>query len=453
MPNSRSGRSRAPGPVNLPLLGVAPMLRRDPIGYLTRLARTYGDIVQFRVLDRQIYLLNHPDYIREILVTRQNNFTKTPTLRRAKRFFGEGLLTSEGEHHVRQRRLLQPAFHRERLHSYGAVMTAYAREARDRFAPHTEIDMKGEMMRLTLAIVSRSLFDSDIEGDARHVGVAMAELLRSFRVFLLPFAQLIRRLPLPRNRRLDKALASVKQIVDRMIQEHRTAGPNKDDLLSTLLSIRDEDGSALSDEQLRDEILTLFVAGHETTALALTWTWYLLSRNPQCEKRMHDEIDSVLGGRMPAFEDIPHLVYTESIIAESLRLYPPVWLMGRMAKEDFELNGVAISKGSICLMSPYLMHHDTRFFPDPERFDPQRWSPELRDARPKFSYFPFGGGTRVCIGERFAWAELILVIATFAQKWRFRMAADSPVMPVPRLTLQPSQAVRMLPIQLLGKEQ
>jgi cytochrome P450 len=446
MANFGAGRSRAPGPVNLPFVGVAPMLRRDPIGYLTRLARTYGDIVRFRLLDKQTYLLNHPDYIRDILVTRQSNFTKTPTLRRAKRFFGEGLLTSEGEHHMRQRRMLQPAFHRERFESYSAVMTAYARETRDRFAPNAVIDMKGEMMRLTLAIVTRALFDADIEGDAKDVGIAMADLLRSFRVFLLPFSQTIRRLPLPQNRRLDRALASVKEIVDRIIQEHRTAGGDKDDLLSTLLAIRDEDGSSLSDEQLRDEILTLFVAGHETTALALTWTWYLLSRNPECERRVHEEIDAVLDGRLPEFKDIPRLIYTERVIAESLRLYPPVWLIGRMAKEDFELDGVEIGKGSICLISPYLMHHDPRYFPDPDRFDPERWRPELREARPKFSYFPFGGGTRVCIGERFAWAELILVIATLAQKWRFRMETDAPMKAVPRLTLQPNGAVRMFAI-------
>lgn len=446
MANPRGERSCAPGPRNLPFLGVAPMLRRDPIGYLTRIAHAYGDIVQFRMLERQTFLLNHPDYVREILVTRQNNFTKTPTLRRAKRFFGEGLLTSEGEHHVRQRRLLQPAFHRERLPSYGAVMAAYAREARDRFAVNTEINMKGEMMRLTLAIVTRALFDADVEGDAKDVGVAMTDLLRSFRVFLLPFTQLIRRLPLPQNRRIDRALASVKQIVDRIIQEHRTASEYKDDLLSTLLGIRDEDGSSLTNEQLRDEILTLFVAGHETTALGLTWTWYLLARNPECERKVHQEIDSVLGGRMPEFDDIPRLVYTESVIAESLRLYPPVWLMGRMAKEDFELDGVPIANGSICLMSPYLMHHDPRFFPDPDRLDPERWRPEVRESRPKFSYFPFGGGARVCIGERFAWAELILVIATLAQKWRFRMVTEEPMKTVPRLTLQPSGEVRMLPI-------
>jgi cytochrome P450 len=238
----------------------------------------------------------------------------------------------------------------------------------------------------------------------------------------------------------------MKQIVDRIIQEHRNAGGNQDDLLSTLLSIRDEDGSSLSDDQLRDEVLTLFVAGHETTALALTWTWYLLSLNPESEAKIHQEIDSVLGSRTPEFADIPHLVYTERVIAESLRLYPPVWLMGRMAKEDFVLDGITIRKGAICLMSPYLMHHHPRYFPDPDRFDPERWRPELRESRPKFSYLPFGGGTRACIGERFAWAELILVIATLVQRWSFRMATNEPVTPAPRLTLQLSGILRMVPI-------
>lgn len=220
-------------------------------------------------------------------------------------------------------------------------------------------------------------------------------------------------------------------------------GGDRNDLLSTLLMLRDEDGSALTDEQLRDEILTLFAAGHETSALALTWSWYFLATNPECEQKLHRELDNVLEGAPPSFEHVPRLTYTEGVVAEAMRLYPPVWLMGRMAKESFELAGVPIAAGTVCLMSQYLMHRDPRFFHEPERFDPDRWKPELRDQRPKFSYFPFGGGARMCIGERFAWTELILVVATIAQKLRFQMATSDPVVPVPRFTLQPSGPVQM----------
>lgn len=439
-------RSRAPGPLNLPVVGVAPMLRRDPINYLTNLTREYGDLVHFRVLGRDTYLLNHPEYIKEVLVKRQNLFTKTPTLQRAKRLFGEGLLTSEGDFHTRQRRLIQPAFHRDRLRKYGAIMTDYALQARERWTGGGEIDMQREMMRLTLGIVARALFDADVEGDAKPVGEAMSELVRSFRVFLLPFATLLRRLPLPQNRRLDRSVATVKQIVSRIIQEHRREDSHNENLLSALIDVRDEDGSSLSDQQILDEILTLFTAGHETTALALTWTWYLLAHEPECASKFYAEIESVLQGRTPTFEDVPNLVYTDRVVAESMRLRPPIWIIGRLAQQDFELDGISIPKGSICLMSQYLMHHDARFFPAPDRFDTERWSPELRDARPKFCYFPFGGGARACIGDRFAWSELILVLATVAQKWRFQMASDEPIRPVPRLTLQPSAPVRMIAV-------
>ena len=420
------------------------MLRRDPINYLSGLARDYGDMVRFRVLGRETYLLNHPEYIKEVLVKRQNLFTKTPTLQRAKRFFGEGLLTSEGEFHTRQRRLIQPAFHRDQLLKYGGIMTQYAVQARERWTDGSEVNIQQEMMRLTLAIVARALFDADVEGDAKPVGEAMSELVRSFRVFLLPFAGLVRRLPLPQNRRLDRGVAAVKEIVHRLIQEHRSGGNHNENLLSALISVRDEDGSSLNDQQILDEILTLFTAGHETTALALTWTWYLLAREPECASRFYAEIDLVLQGRTPTFEDIPNLVYTDRVVAESMRLYPPIWLIGRLAREPFELDRWSIPKGSICLMSQYVMHHDPRFFPDPNRFDPDRWSPELRDARPKFCHFPFGGGARACIGDRFAWSELTLVLATIAQKWRFQLASSDEIKPVPRLTLQPSAPVRMI---------
>ena len=445
---NRTG-SRAPGPPAIPLIGNALAFRRDPIAFLRALARDYGDLVAFRIGTHRFFLINHPDYIREILITRQTNFTKSLALQRTKPLLGEGLLTSEGQHHLRERRLVQPAFHRERLQSYAAIMTEYALEWRATFLARRDFDMLQKMTGLSLAIVSKALFRADLERNAQSVSKAMTDVVELFRIVMLPFGDFLNRL-LPSRRRLDRAIAVVKQTVDNIIREHRALAPEKRadscDLLSALLAARDQDGSSLTDEQLRDEILTLFVAGHETTAIALTWSWYLLAQHPECEARLHDEIDSVLAGRTPTFEDLPRLAYTEGVAAEALRLYPPVWVIGRIAKEKFELAGLRLPKGAVCVISPYLMHRDPRFYENPDRFDPGRWRPELRDAHPKFSFIPFGGGARVCIGERFAWSAMILVIATLAQKWRFRMADGEPVVAAPRVTLRPSGPVRMLAV-------
>jgi cytochrome P450 len=446
MPSSvaASRDSFPPGPRGLPLLGVVPIFRSDPAGFLERLARDYGDIVHFRLMRRHAFLFNHPDLIREVLVTQQSNFIKSRILQRSTLLLGEGLLTSEGEHHLRQRRLAQPAFHRDRLQSYASIMVDYAVRARERWQPGEKLDMQAEMMRLTLGIVARALFSADAEGDAAAVGTAMTEIIELFRFMMLPFSEHLDRFPLPHRRRFDRAKAVVEGAVYRIIRERRAAGGGDGDLLSTLLAIRDEDGSAMTDQQVRDEIMTLFVAGHETTAIALTWTWYLLARHPECEGRMHEEIDSVLRGNPPTFDDIARLRYTEMVVSESLRLYPPAWAVTRIAKERCEIGGATIPAESVCIVSQWVTHRDARFFPDPQRFDPERWRPEARDARPKFSWFPFGGGARVCIGERFAFAELILVVATLAQKWRFRSADERPVDIEPLLTLRPKETVTMI---------
>lgn len=412
---------------------------------MQQLARDHGDLAAFQTMGRSAFLLSHPDYVREVLVTRQANFTKSLVLQRAKRLLGEGLLTNEGESHLRQRRLVQPAFYRDRLQSYAGIISSYAVRARDRWQPGRGINMLEEMMRLTLSIVAKALFRTNAEEDATAVRQALGEVEGRFRFLMLPFSDLFFRLHLPPRRQFDRAKAVLDGTVYRMIHERRNTPIAADDLFSALVGARDEDGSALSDEQIRDEILTLFLAGHETTAIALTWTWYLLARNPDCEVRLHQEIDAVLEGRVPGFDDLPNLRYTEMTLAESMRLYPPVWTVGRMAKEALELDGVAIPAGSLCLMSQYVVHRDPRFYPDPERFDPERWRDGEREKRPKFSYFPFGGGARLCIGERFAWTELILVLATLSQKWSFRPVSNEPVGTKPLITLHPRGPVRMTP--------
>jgi cytochrome P450 len=410
------------------------------------MAREYGDLAYFRLGRQHVYLVNHPDLVREILVANQGNFTKSRALQRARILLGEGLLTSEGHHHVRQRRLVQPAFHRERLAAYARVMSEYAVRVGERWKPGTTLEISEEMMHLTLSVVGKALFSADVESEASEIGQAMTTVLKMFRMLMMPFSEYIEKLPLPAIRRFEKARARLDSTIYGLIHARRQSGEDAGDLLSMLLLAQDEEtgGARMTDTQVRDEALTLLLAGHETTAQALTWTWYLLSQNPQCERLLHEEIDSVLQGRVPSFEDLPRLRYTEMVFAEALRLYPPAWAIGRKAKENFELAGMTIAGQSICILSPYVVQRDARWFPDPERFDPERWTPEARESRPKFSYFPFGGGARVCIGERFAWMEGVLTIATLAQKWKLKLVANQRVEPLALITLRTKHGMRMM---------
>jgi cytochrome P450 len=437
--------ARPPGPKNLPILGNLYTFRSNPLAFLSNAAREYGDLVYFRVAQQHMYLVNHPDYVREILVANQGNFIKSRGLKRAKLLLGEGLLTSEGQHHLRQRRLVQPAFHRERLAGYAAAMSECAVRWRDRWQPGSTLDLSTEMPHLTLSIVARTLFSADVQSEASQIGASMTTVLELFRLLLLPFSEYLDKLPLPYVRRFKKARARMDATIYGLIRERRKSGEDTGDLLSMLLLAQDEDDRTvrMSDEQVRDEALTLFLAGHETTANALTWTWYLLSQHPEVERRLHSEIDDVLQGRAPELADVPRLRYAEMILAEALRLYPPAWAIGRMATGPFELGGVEIPAKSICILSPYLVQRDPRWFPNPENFDPERWTPEARDSRPKFSYFPFGGGARVCIGERFAWMEGVIVMAAIAQKWRLRLVPDQSVEPLPLITLRVKGGLRM----------
>jgi cytochrome P450 len=434
------------GPKNPPVLGHLREFRAHPIEFLTKMAREYGDLVYFRVASQHIYLVNHPDLVREILVTNQANFTKSRALQRARVLLGEGLLTSEGQFHLRQRRLVQPTFHRERLAAYASVMSECGIRLRDRWTAGRTLDMSNEMMRLTLAVVGQTLFSADVEAEAPQIGSALTAVLKMFRILIMPFSEYFEKLPLPSIRRFEKARAVLDHAIHGLIHERRRSGVDTGDLLSMLLLAHDEaaDGSGMTDRQVRDEALTLFLAGHETTANALTWTWYLLSQNPEGERRLHEEIDSVVQGRRPAMSDLPQLRYAEMVFAEAMRLYPPAWAIGRMAKAPFELDGIKIGAKSICIVSPYLIQRNPRWFPDPDSFDPERWTPEARDSRPKFSYFPFGGGARVCIGERFAWMEGVLMIAAIAQKWKLRLAPDQRVKPLPLITLRTKYGMRMI---------
>ena len=438
---------KPPGPKGRLLVGVLPEFRKDPAGFLETIARQYGDVVYIPLGRQHIYYVGHPDAIRDVLVTHQNKFKKSRMLERARVLLGDGLLTSEGEHHRRQRRLVQPAFHRDRLAGYGAVMVERTALVRDQWQSSQSFDVLQEMMRLTLAIVAKTLFSTDVDSEADDIGTALTQVFDLFEVILMPFSELLEKLPLPAVRSFKRARKRLDETIYRLIRERRTHGGDTGDLLSMLLLARsdegDEEGSAgMTDVQVRDEALTLFLAGHETTADALTWAWYLLSQNPQAEAAFHAELDHVLAGRLPSFEDLPRLLYTEGVFAEALRLYPPAWGIGRRALEDYSVGDFLIPARSVVLMSPYAVHRDPRWFSDPLAFRPERW-PAEDPARPKFAYFPFGGGARVCVGERFAWMEGTLILAAIGQRWRLRLEPGHRVENHARITLRPKYGMRM----------
>jgi cytochrome P450 len=420
-------------------------LGRDPLTFLQEVARTYGDIAHITAAGDDLVVLNHPQMVKDVLVTNQRNFRKGRGLERARKLLGDGLLTGEGATHLRQRRLIQPAFHKERIASYSAAMTEYADRLRRRWTDGATLDVAEEMTRLTLGIVGRTLFNADVEAQARDVGLALNEVMNSFWTTMLPFADLLEKFPIPALRRARAARARLDQIIYDLIAERRRTPGDRGDLLSMLLMVQDEEqgGRGMTDEQVRDEAMTIFLAGHETTANALAWTWYLLSGAPEVESRLHDEVDRVLGERLPTVGDLQRLTFVEQVLTESMRLYPPAWIIGRRAIEAYPVGGYVLPPRTIVLLSPWLTQRDARFFPNPDRFDPARWTAGFRQALPPFAYFPFGGGARRCIGESFAWTELLLVTATIAQHWRLRLAPGHVVAPRPVVTLRLKHGLRM----------
>ncbi|MBI2487531.1 MAG: cytochrome P450 [Deltaproteobacteria bacterium] len=434
-----------PGPKGKPFVGSLIDFYRDILGFLTKSARDYGDISYFKLGPREAFLLNHSDLIKDVLVTHHRNFLRSRALERAKLVLGEGLLTSERDVHLRQRRIIQSAFHHKRIASYGKAMVDYASLMGERWQEGTTVDMNNEMMRLTMAIVAKTLFDADVESEAEDIGKTITVIIEMFPRTVLPFSEILDKLPLPSTRRFEKARERLDAIIYGMIEERRAKGEDRGDLLSMLLMAQDEeeDGRGMTDLQVRDEAMTLFLAGHETTANALTWTWYLLSQHPEAENRLHEELDTILGNRLPTVEDLDRLSYTRMVFAESMRLYPPVWAVARRAIDDYEAGGYVVPAGSFVFMSQYVTHRDARYYPDPLRFDPERWTPEQQASRPQFAYFPFGGGPRRCIGESFAWMEGILVLSTLARKWKAGLVPGHRVELKPLITLRPKYGMLM----------
>lgn len=441
---STTALRRPPGP-RIGRLEAVRAFRRDSLG-LFELAANHGDVAFFRAGPFGIYVLSHPDLVKDILVVRHRDVMKGRGLQALKELLGEGLLTSEGDFHRKQRRTIQPIFRHDRIRGYGEAMVEQAERTADGWIDGATVDVHQEMYRLTLAIVGRTLFDRDIEAeDAREVSEALGSGLELFDRLMSLFAPLLSRLPLPKTRQLNRARARLDAVIYGMIEERRRTGADGDDLLSLLLRARDEegDGGGMTDRQLRDEAMTIFLAGHETTSVALTWTWYLLSEHPEAEARLHAELDEVLGERPPTVDDLPRLPYTEMVLTESMRLYPPAYVLGRTALEDLDLGGYLVPKGATMLTSQWVVHRDPRWFDEPLEFRPERWTPEARASLPRYAYFPFGAGPRICIGEPFAWMEGALLLAAIARRWRMRLVPGHPVATQPKVTLRPAHGMRM----------
>ena len=435
---------RPPGPKNRGIVGNLPMGAMDPLGVFAEWARRYGDVVYYRVFYRHIYFLNHPELVKDVLVTNNQNFIKGEAVRFNRRIFGNGLVINEGASWLQQRRLIQPAFHRERIESYGGTMVTYAERMMAGWLDGEERDIHRDMMHLTLEIVAKTLFDVEIAGERDRVSVALntlMELSSGARMLLPPVLRLA---PTPGNLRYMRAARRLDEIVYGLIRERRASGEVLDDLLSTLLEARDEGGAAIPEKQLRDEVMTILLTGHETTAVSLSWTWYLLAQNPEIEERLWAELQQVLDGRSPGMRDLAELRYTERVVKEAMRLYPPVWALVRNSIEDCEIGGYLVPAGATVLMSPWVMHHDSRHYEKPEKFDPDRWLDERTTGAAKFAYFPFGGGQRSCIGASFAMMEAVLVLATIAQRYKIALVQGWPVEPMPTITLRPRHGIRVV---------
>lgn len=435
-----------PGPKGHFLLGNLGAVSRDWLGFYAQCAKDYGDVVQLRYVHVPIVLLMHPREIEYVLVTNPGNFTKSADYRALARILGNGLLTNEGKPWQRQRSLIQPAFHRENILSYAQVMTRATRGMLDGWRDGESRNVHDDMMAVTLDIVAQCLFGADVAGVAERVGHAMHVVTDRFmtdagQALLLPFD-----LPGFLAPARHRATQDLNRIIDGIIRERRASSEQRGDLLGTLLRVRDADGKPMNDAQLRDEVMTLFLAGHETTALSLSWTCYLLAQHPEVEAKLVEELRAVLGDREPATDDVPRLRYTEMVLKESMRLYPAVWGIGRRAIADCEIGGYRVAAGTNIFIFQSLTQRDPRFFSNPDAFDPERWREDpVRSGRiPRFAYFPFGGGPRVCVGASFAMLEASLLLAMIQQRFHFDLVPGHPVQPMASVTLRPKQGIRAI---------
>lgn len=432
------------GPKGRLLLGNLKEFNSDTLNFMLA-QRQYGDVSQFHFGPFPVIVVNHPDYAHDVLVQHADHYHKPSTTKQILApIAGNGIFTSDGEFWKRQRRLVQPAFHAKRIGAYGQIITDYADQLGDEWQEDAEHAIDHDMTRLTMRIIAKTLFDADVAREAPEVGQAIREALALVEESFRKFVVLPEWLPTGRNRKMRRIVERLDALIQTFIDDRRASGEDKGDFLSLLLSAQDEDNSRMTDKQVRDEAMTLFGAGHETTSVTLTWTWYLLSQHPEVEARLHDELTQVLGGRLPTVEDLPRLPYTEMIIKEAMRLYPAAWSVTRQANKDTEIGGFRVTKGQFVFVNLYGMHHDAEFFPEPERFDPERFTPENEKRIAKYAYIPFGGGPRVCIGNAFSLMESRLVLATLAQRFRLSLAPHFEVTPDRQFTLRPKYGMRMV---------
>jgi cytochrome P450 len=420
---------------------------RSPLQFFEELRHKYGDAARFTLFNERFILFSDPALVNEVLVTRQYSFRKGKALEGARDFLGNSLLVSEGDEHTRQRRLIQPAFHRGRIAGYARVMAEKSARWTEARRAGEEIDLAVEMNRLTLAVVAETLFGSEVDAEAHVIAESLTVVIENFGRMLLPFWRLIARLPTEANRRLRAAQQRLDATIYQLIAQRRRDGRDHGDLLSMLLAAEDAENpqKRLTDAEVRDQAMTLFLAGHETTANALAWTWHLLARHESVRAKMKAEIDAVLGpDRLPGLEDTARLPYVTAVFSESMRLFPPVWVIGRRALEDVNIGGYEVPRRTIVIASQYVIHRDERFWPQAGEFQPERWLDEqAKEARPKFSFFPFGGGARICIGDAFAWAEGVLMLAVMARRWRFEAVPGHVVELNPTVTLRPKHGLKM----------
>src|SRR5438477_1233419 len=422
-----------PGPRN-PWLAYA-ALYRDPLGYLTRAARKHGDVVHIKIGRKSDFLLNHPDLIRTALLDHGNR--RGCVHRPRRRVLGTGLLTCRGERHKKQRALLQPMFNRERILALSDVMVDQITRWADRWRDGASVVMAEEMTELAISISGKALCNIDFDSKAAELRDALLTVLQATRFNNLALvSKQFEKISLPSHRRFARAAEKLDMEIRGMIAERRKGACEDPDLLSVLVRLHKQSRKGITEQKIRDQMLTFFMVGNETPATGLMWTWYLLAENADVATKLRNEVDHVLGDRLPSGQDFDRLRYTRMVFAESMRLYPPVWLMTRRAVRDTKINGFVIRSGSYVHLSPFVMHRDPRYFPEPERFDPERWTPEAVAARPKFSYFPFGGGSLQCIGERFAWMQGVLTIATLARRWQMRLVPGHRIELDPHITLR-----------------
>lgn len=442
-----NGSKLPPGPKGLPLFGLAFQVLRDPLETLRRLAREYGDIVCVPIVNQHRIFLNHPDYIEQVCIVQQAKFHKSKLTKDVtQRLLGQGLLISEGDFWRRQRRLAQPAFHRSRINEYGATMVERAEVRMKQWREGDVRDITQEMMAMTLDIAVRTLFGSTLQAEAEQVGDSLGYLMRySLRKARSPI-KIPENWPTPANRRARRETQFLDSLVYGIIKERQAEGNTNHhhDLLAMLMSAMDEDGTQMTPQQLRDESMTLFLAGHETTALTLSWAWYMLSENPAAEARLHEELHGILAGRAPELADFERLAYLRAVVNETLRLYPAAYILARTSVAPSTIAGYDFPADTTMIMAQWVMHRDPRYFDDPEVFRPERWLNGLENRLPAGAYFPFGDGPRRCIGQGFALLESALVLATIAQKYSFTRVPGHPVIPDPLVTLRAKHGIRMI---------